>query len=240
MEPEQDAMTVAFGKLAQVAASRGELFRTLAEGFWDPTPELVQGLVDGSWPAHLKDSLAWLGEDQAVFGGAVGLFDEAARLAQGSTPADFLQQLKITYASLFLGPPKPLVQPYESLYRDFGEPGEAVLFVGPSALAVEKAYRDAGLALSPDVREPPDHIATEFEFLYYLCQQEIQGWQNADPVAARNWRQTERQFIEEHLLQWARPFFQEVSRLSDSVFYRGLAELGRVTVEMEGGAFRPA
>ena len=54
------------------------------------------------------------------------------------------------------------------------EPGiPALLMVSPAAEAVLESYRHAGLSLTKDLNEPPDHIATELEFMYYLCQKEM-------------------------------------------------------------------
>jgi TorA maturation chaperone TorD len=86
---------------------------------------------------------------------------------------------------------------------------------GLVAVAVERAYAAAGVALSPSAAgELPDHAGFELEFLSHLCAQEAQAWEARAPAEAVGLLRSQRQFLDLHLLRW---FPILVRRVSDSV-----------------------
>lgn len=139
-----------------------------------------------------------------------GFSPEAAQCARRL--GDFLantppEDLRVEHARLFLGPFEVAAPPYGSVYRD----GPKVL-MGPSTLAVQRAYRKAGLTLAPDFHEVPDHVAAELEFAAYLL-----AGDGGDAAAAAA------VFLREHLLPWAPAFCDRVEAESRNGFYATLA-----------------
>ncbi len=65
--------------------------------------------------------------------------------------------------------------------------------------SVRREYEYFGLAASPDAPHPPDHLATELDFLQYLCFKEA-----VSPSArlAGSFRRAQRDFLANHLLTW--------------------------------------
>lgn len=233
MMETMDAETQAFAKLAEVADSRAALFRVLVEAFRDPTPELAADLASGALARRVADSVAWLGADRRVFDEPLLLLDEGG--------SGDLLALKVEYARLFIGPPRPAVTPYASprlgAASDLGGP---LLGAGPQARAIEAVYTELGLRVAPELREPPDHIATELELLYFLCAREAEAWRASDDAAARDWRRRERDVVDAHVKTWALDFFDEVAATTTEPLYRAAAGLGSALIRMESGAFRPA
>lgn len=121
--------------------------------------------------------------------------------------------LKIEQAKLFVGPFELLAPPYGSIYID----GQRRI-MGDSTIKVLEAYGDAGLKLSDEFKQPPDHIITELEFMYYLI---------ARYLETRNdqWLTMKDSFHDEFLKPWLRDFTDRIERNSQSQFYNGLAKL---------------
>ena len=66
-----------------------------------------------------------------------------------------------------------------------------------------------------------------------LTLREEQAWMNADADAAVSCRQTEKKFIEGHLVRWIPDFCKNVMQQAELPFYRALAALTRSFIEFE-------
>ena len=88
--------------------------------------------------------------------------DAEPYLAQMQSKQD-LKSLQIDFSSLFVGPFKLLAPPYGSVYLE----GKREV-MGQSTIDARNRYREAGLELSDEIKEAPDHIAFELEFIYYV------------------------------------------------------------------------
>lgn len=238
-EVTMDAAGQAFERIADIARSRGTVFRHLADAFRDPTPELVSEYTSGALADSVASAVAWLGVDRRVFDDSLAALREAG--AAEALREGILRTLKVEYARLFIGPPRPLVSPFASTRlappSDLESP---VLGIGKEARSVEASYDEAGVRVATELREPPDHIATELEFLYFLSGNESEAWRAGDDESARDWRRRQRDFVDGHVKTWALDFFDEVVAATTEPFYRAMAELGSVVVRMEAGAFRPS
>ena len=200
---------------AACASARANTFGLLALAFLDPDAELVQRLVDGSFLATLENTT---GEPAAL----EPLQAVQSSLAE-SDPAASLKALKVEYARLFIGPGRAVVSPYETIYDSKARDVRPLLMVSPVAVAVEQAYREAGVALTAGLAQPPDHFATEAEFLYYLGQKEAECWAAGDEAGAQEWRRKGASFLADHLGGWGREFCGLVEAESRHPFYAAVA-----------------
>ena len=138
----------------------------------------------------------------------------AARLAVPplSKPETDWTMLEPAYTSLFInrlgGVPAP---PYGSVYLD--NDGQVM---GPSSLRVVQSYQEAGLVVESP--EPPDFLATELEFLYFLTDREGSEM-GAETTRART------VFFNELLLPWIAPFCQRLATADPHPFYSWAAAL---------------
>lgn len=123
-----------------------------------------------------------------------------------------LEDLKIGHAKLFVGPFDLLAPPYGSVYLDSER-----RIMGDSTMEALNIYRQAGLNPDPDFKEPPDHITTELEFIYYLTAKYLSSEDS-------QWLELRRQFIDEHLNKWVNQFAKKVKD-SKIVFYHDLVVL---------------
>lgn len=76
-----------------------------------------------------------------------------------------LKALTFEYNRLFVGPERLPAPPYESVHRKDRSEMEIGMVLGPSVLDVKRRYAEAGVAVSGNFRDLPDHITVELEFI---------------------------------------------------------------------------
>lgn len=157
------------------AAARSTLYRRFAEFLSHPTEEVLDILVSGKFEKDIE-----------------GLMKEAGYAAAPREPAGVTgsaQDIEIFYASAFeAGLPKVSLR--EANYtRD----GEKILFED-----LFRFYDHFGLDTSSGaLREWPDHIAVELEFMHYLT------WLETDVEDGKvALRRAQKDFLTRHLSHW--------------------------------------
>jgi TorA maturation chaperone TorD len=138
-----------------------------------------------------------------------------------------LEELEVEYCRLFVGPGHVEVPPYESVYREHDIKMQQGLVMGPPTAAVSKLYREAGLQLAQGFHDMPDHIAAETWFLAYL---EAMAAHSAD---GQDFLQQKRQFMDQHLGQWAGAFAEAVRKASRHAWYIYISKLLAETIAAE-------
>lgn len=136
--------------------------------------------------------------------------------------------LAVEYTRLFRGPVRAQAYPYESMYTEGGVMGKA-------ALEVLKQYGKAGVSLSEDFKDLPDHIAAELEFMHYLCSQELEARLGHDEPGAGHLAHLGCAFVKDHLAQWVPPFADRVAEHATTPFYLALARLTKAFICWEAG-----
>ncbi len=116
---------------------------------------------------------------------------------------------------LFIGPfPVPL---YESVYRS-----ESGLVMQRETMAVRRKYMAAGLVVNPRESFPDDHIGTELEFIFYLCQKAAQA---EDGEAREALLRMQEDFFKEHLVAWVSPLCDRLFQEAQSPYFKGVAKM---------------
>lgn len=135
-------------------------------------------------------------------------------------PLPTLEEIQEAYTSLFDvgigGPPCSL---YEGSYVGWGR---TQLFE-----ELLRFYEFFGLELSPTVRELPDHLTVELEFMHYLTFQEAQA---EDPSS---YRLAQRDFLRRHLAHWVPPMVERLVQKADSGLFANLGEILRSFIGTE-------
>lgn len=196
------------------AGAREDLCRFLAACYYEPSADFSE--------EHLFDSMlaaaSAIDPDLAACARKLG----AAFVAQD------LETLLVDYTALFIGPAQPRAMPYASFWLtdDQSMRHEATM-------AVLDFYEQGGFEVSEDLRELPDHVAVELEFLYLLIfaqnQAHLSG--NMDDLAAAN--TLHRRFLVEHLNAWLANFVNAAKEGAETAFYRELAVLSERFVRKE-------
>jgi TorA maturation chaperone TorD len=126
-----------------------------------------------------------------------------------------VSDLVLEFTRLFIGPsPIPL---YESVYRS-----ESGLIMQEETLAVRKKYMEAGLVVNPKESLPDDHIGTELEFIFYLCQKATQA---EDGEAREALLRMQQNFFREHLMLWVSPLCDRLFQEAQSPYFKGVARM---------------
>ena len=76
-------------------------------------------------------------------------------------------------------------------------------------------YRAFGLQTGAAVRERPDHLATELEFMYLLALKEAYADSNSLPEQAEICVDAQRKFLQDHLACWIGLFCRSLERSID-------------------------
>ena len=172
---------------------RQRLYRFFAGLFANPGTDLVQVLLNN----EVNEISELLGVDPVP--------EATYKLSQ--------EALAEVYTGLFVarmgGVPAP---PYGSVYLDSG------LLMGASTNRVAELYREQGLVFE-DTTEPPDYLATELEYLYYLVGKEEAGFKQRDLAVAKKATKSQYEFLDQCLLPWLEPFTDRLAGIEEETLY---------------------
>jgi len=198
----------------QGTTSRSRLYQLLAMAFAFPDEELFAAIHAG----ELAAAVAATGNSLPY---ALRRSGDAALAAAGDSYLDFESE----YIRLFdvgaAGPPCPL---YGGVH------------VGDRMKVMEDAtrfYNYFGLRLAGELRELPDHITTELEFLHYLTFREAQvRQQGQDPSSLLR---AERDFLARHLCRWVPRLQARLAKQDTLPFFPALVQLALEFFEADRG-----
>jgi DMSO reductase family type II enzyme chaperone len=195
---------------------RGHLYALLGLAYFrEPTRGFIEGLA-ASDPFSASASLP---VDEQIAGGLRLLSGSLEPFKRRVSDRD-LEQLQGDHFQLLIGSGMPAAPPWESFYRT-----EERLMVSNRTLEVRSFYERFGLVSERKDQEPEDHIGLELEFMGWLCDRYGQCLRKGDVLGAAPALQAQRDFLDEHLLQWIGRFCQEVARSAWTDFFRGVANL---------------
>lgn len=131
----------------------------------------------------------------------------------------FLDELVIEYNRLFIGP-GPHCSTYESVYKK----DEGTLY-GETTVKVKKMIESIGLEYAVDWTGLPDHIGVELELMQKLAIYEEKMREQGNDEKIKQCLGYEKEFMNEHLGQWADAFCDSVIKSAKIDFYRQVAGL---------------
>jgi len=135
-------------------------------------------------------------------------------------------RLSIDHAALFVGPFELIAAPYGSVYKEKNRQ-----IMGESTIDVLRFYQYADLSV--DIKEPPDHIAIELEFMSYLCTKEAESIRDGNQEETNKFRNIQTQFFQT-ALNWVPQFCNSIKEGTNNPFYLGVADcLDRFMVTCE-------
>mgnify|MGYP001604135920 CR=1 FL=1 len=201
------------------SGAREDLCRFLSACYYEPTADFSE--------ERLFDSM--LAAASAIHPDLA----ECARKLGVAFAAQGMQTLLVDYTALLIGPAQPRAMPYASFWLTEDQSGRH-----EATMAVLDFYEQGGFDVSEDLRELPDHIAVELEFLYLLtfAQNQAQLSGNMDELSAAN--ALHRRFLAEHMGAWIGSFAAAVKSGAETAFYRELAEFTEKFVRMEADLVR--
>ncbi len=146
-----------------------------------------------------------------------------------------LVELRLEYNRLFVGPGALACPPYESVYRRDRPESERGMLMGPSVIDVKHRYNEAGLQISKNFSDLPDHVAVELEFMCFLCAKEAEAAALGADKAI--WRNRQAEFWKFHLNTWIGEFSDRLLKNAKSPFYKALGMFLKDWFEEEGVTF---
>lgn len=139
---------------------------------------------------------------------------------------EYVENLAVEYARLFIGPKNPLAIPYASFYLS-----ETKTVMTDITTEVRKRYLDAGMAVRDLYSAPDDHIGIELEFISYLTEKIIELYENGNRPEASRLFEIRNNFINEHMVNWTLLFVAGLLASTQEDFYRGSAVILRGVIE---------
>ena len=143
------------------------------------------------------------------------VIEEMNKWIQGFTHAEALfDKLESSYVSLFISNQKGRVVPlYQSCYEYKNAP-----MMGPPASKMKERLAADGLSMGSHINEPPDHLAVELEYLYFLL---TRGWTEHHEASV-----TEAvAFASDTILPWIKKLQERLNTREASRFYSLLMSL---------------
>lgn len=172
----------------------------------------VATMLSAAPSQDLIDGIASLTGDLSPLGQAITALAATARGARAAT-------VEREFFDLFIGIGRGELLPYASFYQTG--------FLNERPLAeVRGDLARLGIARAEGRFEPEDHIALLFEVMADLAS----GAVDADA-------QVQADFFARHIAPWAAQFFDDLAIAPSASFYRAVAEVGRLLIDIEARAF---
>lgn len=158
---------------------------------------------------------------------------EKFQFALADLDADRLNELAADFACCFLGAgiakgSDAAAFPYASVYTD---PRRIVMQQARDrAVAAYGAY---GLQVDGQSGNlPEDHLAYLLEFMAVLCQAALSA-ASTDELNINGHLAVQRQFLQDHLLNWVKVFCDDLERHARTPFYQSVSQITRCWLDLE-------
>lgn len=193
---------------------RSAVYDHLARLFELPDAFLVEERVH----ARLRDLLVEVNPEAAA---------AAERLLEAWS-REGLDAVRRDHIALFVGPARLLAPPYGSVYLD----GQREI-LGPSTLDVVRLYGEAGLQKAESLKDAPDHVRVELDFLHVAIDRTLAAMAGGDGDGAEKLVALQATFLQHHLGRWARPFAEVLRTGATTDYHRAVADVLEAVIRQE-------
>ena len=201
----------------------------LSQSFWGPAAERIGDIFQGNYLRPL-DSL-----DSLVDYKPPGILEELKTIsAVFKSEDEMFECLEQAYVRLFINSRDGVTAPlYASCYAAGSAPGEDAALMGPPAAMMKERFESKGLSLGDHIHEPPDHLAIELEYLYFLLEK---GWREDDPALLDE----AAAFAGETMLPWVVKFQERIAPVeTECRFYQLITIVLCVILKFIGSSNKP-
>jgi len=209
-------------ELAALAASRSRVYGFLAAVYNRLPDDQFAASLSGPDLASFLSSLAGTEDLPEDMREGLRLIEGFIQASQGKPVDELRTELAVERTRLLrgvkpgYGPPPP----YESVY--LGSDQQPLM---QASVAVRQAYAEAGVGLPEEVRDQPDFIGFELDFMRHLTEKEAQAWADGGWEEVAQILEKERAFLEEHVVRWIPRFCDVMAQEAQLDFYRGIARV---------------
>lgn len=185
-----------------------DAIRIISSLFWGADEEKCHRLLNGDDLQTLAKLLPLLPAD--THDAYAGLKDQVCDLT--SVP-ELCESLEQAFIPLFVNARGGIAAPlYQSCYPGPDAPPAQAGLMEAAAERMQARFVSRGLDLASGLHEPPDHLAIELEYLYFLLDK---GWTASEPALL-----TEAvDFSRTELLSWVPLIEQRVAKTAAGSFY---------------------
>lgn len=138
------------------------------------------------------------------------------------------ERVRRDHLKLFVGPEQLLAPPYGSIYLD----GQREV-LGPSTMDAARLYREAGLQKAEDLKDAPDHVRVELDFMHTAIERTLSAIDAGDFAWAERLVEIQVTFLQQHLSRWVVPFGKVIRTGAATAYHRHLADLLEAVVKQE-------
>ena len=172
--------------------------------FWGPDPDQCRTLLDGDFTEVFQS----VEEDDLDIDIREGLEKFRSILDGFDDPENLFLKLNEEYVRLFISNLNGITAPlFESCYEYENAP-----LMGPAAMRMKDFLDSAGLDISDDFNEPPDHLCIELELLYFILEK---GWKSKKNTQLKE----AEAFISKVMLPWIDAFYNRLASEYQDCFY---------------------
>ena len=161
-----------------------------------------------------------LGEAQPDVQAGLKLLQAWTESVRGGLSDAALDDIRVDYTRLMIGPERVLAPPWESVY--FSD--ERLIFSERTS-QVRGWYEHFGVAVEKRQQEPDDHIGLELAFITHLARAALMALERSDAAVFENLIAAQREFLAQHLLTWVGDWCGLVSMHTHTDYYRGIGLL---------------
>ena len=201
------------------STARGLIYNMLSLCHIYPDEKVYASIAEGEWIREFREALQLLDEK---------IFDDYLRaIEQAISGAEEGEQLAMVreYTRLFIHAfPHVIAPPYGSIYLK-----KEGLVSAKTTSEVLRFYHEAGFTLKEDLKDLPDHIAHELEFMGILAGEESQASGNEKIKL----EEIQMNFLSRFILPWVPTFCDKVVEHSLHPFYHYLGCLTKEFINFE-------
>jgi len=189
-----------------------ELLDKLSTIFWGPNLEQCRAMRSPDYFRPIVSLAPVLGPE------SLAVFEKVKSLIRSYPDTlSLFNSLEEDYVPLFINALDGITSPlYQSCYPDINEPHVEPTLMGASAIRMQQRFNSHGIDLDPDLNEPPDHLAVEIEYLYFLIEK---GWTEDNAVL----KSEASKFASAEMLAWVPVFEKRLRAAPTRPFYSLIA-----------------
>jgi TorA maturation chaperone TorD len=196
------------------------MYSRIAQALNYPDKDIVAGLLDHSFTQDLLTVFEEIERPEAK----KAVQDLQREYGNTTETAEMLLfALEKDYTWMCFASKPRQVYLFESVYRE----GK---LLQESTFEIARLYYEAGLQMDKGFDMPPDHIATEFEFMAYLCFREIEGINEGDEEKKTYAQTLQHRVMEEHLGPFATQFATALEQNAGTSFYKTMGRVIKAVV----------
>jgi len=180
-----------------------EGIKIMCRVFWGPDLESCRQMREKTFFRPFE--IAFSEQDERV---PVILSDMNSIINGFETSQSLSDYLNEWYVRLFVNNKEGIIPLYQSCYEFENAP-----MMGASAVKMANRFESKGLSVGNAVHEPPDHLAIELEYLFFLLQEKNTGPSDDTDTSVPSEAAL---FASEILLPWVIVFNQRLEQLTGS------------------------